>query len=258
MDLDAIKRTAISAAYRGSRVLLDHLGKIKQIDKKSAIDLVTEADIRSETAIIDCIRTGYPDHAILAEESGMNGLVSDYQWIIDPLDGTTNYAHQVGHFAVSIAFAQKEQTLVGIVINPVSGELFSAVSGRGARLNGRPISVSQQQSLSDSLLVTGFPYSVREELSAVVERFAKCLQHAQGIRRYGSAALDLCYVACGRFEGFWEQYLQPWDTAAGALIATEAGARVSDFSGAPFRASLPEVLATNGHIHEEMQTLLQL
>jgi myo-inositol-1(or 4)-monophosphatase len=258
MDVNAIKRTAIAAAHGAAGVLLSHLGNIKRIDKKSAIDLVTEADIQSEAVILACIRAHYPDHAILAEESGMNDKDSDFQWFVDPLDGTTNYAHQLGHFAVSIAFAYQGQMQVGVVLNPVGSELYTAVAGQGAWLNGKPIRVSGQQKVSESLLVTGFPYSVHENPTPIIKRMANCLQSAQGVRRLGAAALDLCYVACGRFDGFWEQHLKPWDTAAGALIAGEAGSRVTDFGGAPFTVDMPEILATNGHIHAEMTKLLQI
>jgi len=256
MDFDAIKRTAIAAACRGAGILRSHLGKLTRIDKKSAIDLVTEADTRSEDAIIKIIRSQYPEHAILAEESGLNDSRSDSKWIVDPLDGTTNYAHQVNHFAISIAFSLKGQNQVGVVLNPASGELFSAVCGKGAKLNGKPIGVSAAAAVCESLLVTGFPYSVRENMDPIIKRLASCLQVARGIRRYGSAALDLCYVACGRFEGYWEQYLKPWDTAAGELIAREAGARVTDFNNRPYDVDMPEILATNGRIHSEMTKLL--
>ena len=257
MNFDSIKRTAVAAAYRGAGVLLSHLGKITRIDKKSAIDLVTEADTRSEAAILEVIRTGYPDHAILAEESGRNQSQSDAKWLVDPLDGTTNFAHQINHFAISIAFAFEEKTCVGVVLNPVSGELFTAIAANGAQLNGKTIRVSAISDMSESLLVTGFPYSVRENLKPVVQRMASCLQVAQGIRRSGSAALDLCYVACGRYEGYWEQYLKPWDSAAGELIAREAGAKVTDFSDRPYLVDMPEILATNGKIHSELIKLLQ-
>ena len=216
------------------------------------IDLVTEADLASEREIISIVRAAFPDHGILAEESGETGAPSSARWIIDPLDGTTNFAHGLGNFSVSIAFALEGELQVGVVYNPVSGELFEAEAGAGAFLNGRKIAVSRQDHLEDSLLATGFPYTIRETLSPLVERFSLVLGAAQGVRRLGSAALDLCFVACGRFDGFWEEHLKPWDTAAGTLILREAGGIVTDFSNSPFEVRMQEILATNGRIHGEM------
>ncbi len=260
MDLELIQRVGITAARRGAEVLRSRFGNISEyeVKKKGAIDLVTEADTASEERIIETIRATFPDHAILAEESGTNAGASDLMWFIDPLDGTTNFAHQLALYAVSIAFALNGQITVGVVLNPVSGELFTATAGKGARLNEKPVQVSSIASVSNSLLVTGFPYNVRDILQPVMTRLANCLQASQGIRRLGSAALDLCYVACGRFEGFWEQNLKPWDTAAGALIAREAGAVVTDFANHPYTIDKKEILATNGRIHREMIALLEL
>ena len=258
MDLQRVQQIAIAAAYKGAEVLRSHFGRISRIDKKGRIDLVTEADTASEKVILDTIGRAFPDHGFLAEESGSSFGQTDEIWIIDPLDGTTNYAHQTGHYAVSIAFSRREDILVGIVLNPASGELFSAISGGGAFLNGRPIAVSTAESVSDSLLVTGFPYNLNEHLDPLIGRFAACLKAAQGVRRFGSAAIDLCHVACGRFDGFWEQHLKPWDTAAGFLIAKEAGAIVTDFSNQPFVIDKKEILATNGKIHQQMLELLEL
>lgn len=258
MDLDAIRSVAIAAALQGGDLLNAKLGSIDRIEKKGPIDLVTEADTGSERRIIETIQTVFPDHTILSEESGTLDGRSDSRWIIDPLDGTTNFAHGLGLFSVSIAFAQGEEVLVGVVLNPVTRELFAGVRGRGAQLNGRPISVSTTRTLSDSLLVTGFPYNFKTVMDTVILRFSRCLEACQGVRRLGSAALDLCYVACGRFEGFWEQNLHPWDTAAGMLIAREAGAEVTDFRGKTFSPFDKEVLATNGRIHGEMINRLTL
>ncbi|GBC59073.1 inositol-phosphate phosphatase [Desulfonema ishimotonii] len=257
MDLEYIKRIGTAAAYNGGRVLHSCLGNISDIRKKGDIDLVTEADTGSEKEILATLLTRFPDHAILAEESGLSPGDADCQWIIDPLDGTTNFAHGLPQFSVSIAFAHRGRVVVGVVLNPVSGELFTAVSGKGAHLNGRPIRVSQTETVSEGLLVTGFPYNFKEIFSEVIGRFARCLKASRGVRRLGSAALDLCFVACGRFDGFWEQNLKPWDTAAGMLIAKEAGARVTDFSDMPFTADGPEILASNGKLHEEMLSLLK-
>jgi myo-inositol-1(or 4)-monophosphatase len=258
MDLGEIQRVGIAAAYRSAEILRSRFGKLSDIRKKGAIDLVTEADIASEQCIIETIRATYPDHSILAEESGVDQGVSDHLWLIDPLDGTTNFAHQLPVYAVSIAFAVDGEPVVGVVLNPVSGELFTAAAGSGALLNGRTVAVSEVNSLSDSLLVTGFPYDVREIPGPVMERLEKFLLASQSVRRLGSAALDLCYVACGRFEGYWEQHLKPWDIAAGALIAREAGGAVTDFGKHPYTTEKLEILATNGHIHDQMVALLAL
>ena len=179
-------------------------------------------------------------------------------WIIDPLDGTTNFAHQLGIFSVSIAFALRGDIVIGIVLNPITGELFTSTIDEGAALNGRPITVSNSKTVSESLLVTGFPYNLKKFLDPLITRFTNCLKSAQGVRRLGSAALDLCYVACGRFDGFWEQNLNPWDTAAGMLIASEAGGMVTDFGNRQFEIEDKEILATNGKIHMEMLKILEL
>ena len=261
MDLEKIMRTATRAAYRAGRILNGHFGSVKQLPKKGAIDLVTEADLEAEQAIIATIRDIYPDHGILAEEGGASGNRQagrqTWRWIIDPLDGTTNYAHALPIYAVSIAFAQQEKVLMGLVFNPSSGELFTAFHGQGAQLNGEAIGVSSTEKLNESLLVTGFPYTVATHPPRwAMARFERCLTSAQGVRRLGSAALDLCYVACGRFEGFWEENLKPWDTAAGMCIVEEAGGVVSDYSGQPYSIEDRQILATNSHIHSEMVTLL--
>jgi myo-inositol-1(or 4)-monophosphatase len=258
MNLEAVKRVAVAAAYKGARVIMPLYGRLSKINKKGAIDLVTEADTGSEKIIIETIRKKFPDHSILAEESGLDKGNSESKWIIDPLDGTTNFTHKLGLFAISIAFASKGQIVVGVVLNPLAGELFTAIKDSGAALNGRPINVSSVHKVSESLLVTGFPYNHQEIFQALMTRFAGCLRASQGVRRLGSAALDLCFVACGRFEGFWEQNLNPWDTAAGTLIAQEAGAVITDFSNRPFDINSKEILATNGNIHEAMLSLLEL
>ncbi|MGW8187285.1 MAG: inositol monophosphatase family protein [Desulfobacterales bacterium] len=256
IDLEDVKRVGIAAAYQAGDILQAKFGKISRVRKKGAIDLVTEADTASEERILKVIHSRFPDHGILAEESGRHAVDSAYTWIIDPLDGTTNYAHRIGMYAVSIAFAVEGDVVVGTVFNPVTGELFTATAGGGAVCNERPIRVSQIPSLTDSLLVTGFPYDVRENLAPIVSRFTRCLEAAQGIRRLGSAALDLCHVACGRFEGFWEEHLKSWDTAAGMLIAREAGAEITDFSNRPYTPDSLEILATNGYVHKQMLELL--
>ena len=257
IDLKHIKNVGVGAAYGSAEILRRHLGRLGAVQKKGPKDLVTEADIASEKNIVDAIRARFPDHDIMAEESrDKNRVNSDFQWIIDPLDGTTNFAHQVPVFSISIAFAVSGEIRVGIVLQPVSGELFTAVKSKGAWLNGRPISVSECRSLADALLVTGFPYAVKKDSRHYMARFENMLNAAQGVRRLGSAAVDLCYVACGRFDGFWEERLQPWDTAAGFLIAEEAGAKITDFSGNTYAIDTPEILASNHHVHDEMRTIL--
>ncbi len=259
MDYNYIKNTATEAAYGAAKILRGHMGNLDRIGKKGPEDLVTSADIESENHIIETLRKKFPDHDVLAEESGKNIKGNNgCLWIIDPLDGTTNFAHQLPIYSVSIAFAEQGELRVGLVLNPVTGELFAAVAGQGATLNEVRISVSDCAKLSESLLVTGFPYDVKKDTTPYMRRFEQCLKAAIGIRRLGSAALDLCYVACGRFEGFWEQNLKPWDTAAGTLIAREAGALVTDFAGGPFDPGNDEILATNGHIHEAMIKILRI
>jgi myo-inositol-1(or 4)-monophosphatase len=258
MDLELAKRVGTAAAYHAGRVLRSHFGRISGVKKKGVVDLVTEADIASEKVVFEIIRQTFPDHDILGEESGLDKGGGDCEWIVDPLDGTTNFANQLGIFSVSIAFGVQGEILVGIVLNPLSRELFTAIKGKGALLNGRPIKVSNSKQVSESLLVTGFPYDFKKIVTPLLTRFTNCLKASLGVRRLGSAALDLCFVACGRFSGFWEQNLKPWDTAAGALIAQEAGARITDFSNEPFAVDKKEILATNGKIHKEMLALLQL
>lgn len=256
MDLERIKRAGVAAAYAGGKVLTKHFGKVLNVVKKGPIDLVTEADTGSEAAIVETILKVFPDHSILAEEGGLTKGDAGKKWIIDPLDGTTNFAHKLALFCVSIAFAIDDRIEIGIVLNPISGELFTAVAGQGATLNGVPINVSQVAALKESLLVTGFPYDQGENYRLLLKRFERCLFATQGVRRLGSAALDLCFVACGRFEGFWEQNLNPWDTAAGMCIALEAGGIVTDFKNRSFSPQKKEILATNGKIHQEMLGLL--
>ncbi|MEW6076783.1 MAG: inositol monophosphatase family protein [Thermodesulfobacteriota bacterium] len=257
IDFEYVKRVGIGAACQGAAVLRSYFGKAFEVNRKGEKDLVTTADTTSEKAIIQAIRYRFPDHAIMAEESGRTDGSAAMQWIIDPLDGTTNFAHGLGVYAVSIAFACDNEVAVGVVLNPETGELFTAVRGKTAELNGQVIHVSETAAISDALLVTGFPYGCRQSLPSLMNRFGKCVEAAQGIRRLGSAALDLCYVACGRFDGFWEEQLKPWDTAAGMLIARQAGAEITDFSGLPYSIDKKEILATNGAIHESMLAILK-
>ena len=258
MDIEDAKRVGIEAIYSGARVLRNHFGRIAQINQKGAFDLVTEADTESEKQIMETILEAFPDHAILAEESGVNKGSAEYQWLIDPLDGTTNYVHQLPFFTIAIALAVRGNIELGLILNPMDGELYAAIAGKGATLNGKSIKVSSTASVSDSLLVTGFPYDFNEIAEPAMKRFSDCQQASQGVRRLGSAALDMCYLACGRFDGFWEQNLKPWDKAAGAVIAAEAGAVITNFSNQPFSINQKEILITNGRIHEEMLSLLKI
>jgi myo-inositol-1(or 4)-monophosphatase len=258
VKLGRIRDAAVAAAARAGEILRNYWDKAHTVEKKGAIDLVTEADVASEEAIIEVIRTAFPDHTILAEESGVLPGTDPHEWIIDPLDGTTNYAHHLPEFSLSIAFALEGEMAFGLILNPVARELFCAMRGQGAELNGRPIRVSSTKTVHESLLVTGFPYDLEPVIDPLMQRLERCLLAAQGVRRLGSAALDLCYVACGRFDGFWEQNLAPWDTAAGWIIAQEAGGKVTDFSQGAYSIDNREILATNGLIHQEMTTLLAL
>jgi myo-inositol-1(or 4)-monophosphatase len=256
MEMDRITQVAIRAAYSAGEVLKRHFGHLDSVEKKGAIDLVTAADVESEKTIFKEIQSVFPDHTILAEESGLHQGHPENCWIVDPLDGTTNFAHNLPIFSISIAFSHHQETRIGVVFNPISGELFTAAFGQGAQLNHRPIEVSSTPTMEESLLVTGFPYDLPDRITGLMQRFRNALCVCQGVRRLGSAAIDLCYVACGRFDGFWEENLKPWDTAAGALIAQEAGGRITDFEGRPFDLEGKQILATNGHIHQEMIALL--
>ena len=234
-----------------------HLGRIKNIRFKGDINLLTEVDQACEKFIIDKIKAHYPDHDILAEESGTSySQSSDYRWIIDPLDGTTNYAHGYPFFGVSIGLEYRGKIVCGVVYDPIRDELFSAVKDKGADLNGKPICVSKNQSLKKSLLATGFAYNVHETEIDNLDHFSNFIKTAQAVRRDGTAALDLCYVACGRFDGYWELGLWPWDVAAGYLIVEEAGGRVTQFRGMSFDVYGKEIVASNGLIHDEMKTSL--
>ncbi|MEE8349075.1 MAG: inositol monophosphatase family protein [Acidobacteriota bacterium] len=246
---------ATEIAREAGQMLLSQLGSNVKISKKGRIDLVTEMDLRVEQTIVDRIRLRFPDHDVLAEERGSQGKDGPFKWIIDPLDGTTNYAHGYRFFSVSIALEIKEELILGVVYDPVTDELFSAKRGQGATLNDHPIRVSDEGQLIDSMLATGFSYD-REQIKKNLPLFNRMILYSQAIRRDGSAALDLCYVACGRFDGFWELSLSPWDVAAGRLILEEAGGRITNCSGLPCTIYDPELLASNGKIHSAMMELL--
>lgn len=251
--------TAVEAAEKAGAFLKGGLGNAKEVEFKGAIDIVTEMDLGAEEIVVSTIKKRFPKDSILAEESGRaegEGKGSEVCWIIDPLDGTTNYAHGFPVFNVSIAVERLGEIVVGVVYDPMRDELFTAVKGGGASLNNRKISVSSGSDLDKSLLATGFPYDIRTSRRNNLNNFSNLAVRVQAIRRAGAAALDLVYVACGRFDGFWELKLQPWDLGAGALIVEEAGGRVTGLDGSLFSIYGGDVVASNGLIHEEMVEIL--
>ncbi|MBI4400533.1 MAG: inositol monophosphatase [Nitrospirae bacterium] len=255
---EALKTKAIEAARLAGAILNEHARHGFRVEHKDAVNLVTDADRRAEQAIVDVIKHDYPTHQILAEERGLlEGTPSLYKWVIDPLDGTTNFAHGYPAYCVSIGLEYQGRCILGVVFDPTRQELFVAEAGGGAFLNGTPIHVSHTPKLDAALLVTGFAYDIRESPQNNLDHFARFALRAQGVRRTGSAALDLCYVSAGRFDGFWELKLHPWDTAAGALIVTEAGGQVTDLAGDPFSIYRKEIVASNGLIHDEMLEVLR-
>lgn len=254
--LPSLKDIAIKAAKKAGKLLKENLNKEKKIEFKGEVDLVTDLDRASERLIIDILKSGFPESGILTEEREEIHALNDYRWIVDPLDGTTNYAHSYPVFCVSIALEKKGEIILGVVYDPNFEELFVAEKGRGVTLNGEVIAVSKVSDLSRSLLSTGFPYDIRTSPDNNLDFFASFALKAQAIRRAGSAALDLCYVACGRFDGFWELKLKPWDVAAGGLMVLEAGGMLTDFKGTLFSINSKETLATNGKLHEEMMEVL--
>ncbi len=250
------RKLAIKTAKEAGNILRENLGKIKRIDYKSRVSLVTDIDRLAEERIIGIIKERYPSHDILTEERRIEEKGSQYKWIIDPLDGTTNYVHGYPRYCVSIALEISGEVTLGVVYDPVPDELFLAEKGAGATLNRRKISVSKIVELDKSLLATGFPYDRRERADGYLKIYREFMLNSQGIRRDGSAALNLCYTANGRFDGFWEEQLAPWDVAAGSLIVTEAGGRITDFKGDRLDIYEREILASNGKIHKEMQEIL--
>ena len=256
LQVDTFLRELILNA--GAR-LKRHFGRVKKITYKegAATNLVTNVDREIEEYIKERIRREYPKDGILAEETPAERIGSGRKWIIDPLDGTTNFAHRLPMFCISIGVEDEGEMIAGAVFNPVMGELFFARKGRGARLNGKLIRVSAARNLSRSLLVTGFPYDVHDHPERSLPYFNELIRHAQGVRRLGSAALDLCFVAMGRFDGFFEVHLNPWDTAAGVLILREAGGAITNFEGLPFSIYERQMAASNGRIQHEMLAVLQ-
>ncbi len=248
---------AIETARDAGQILLEKFGRVT-VTKKADIDLVTEADLASEAMIIERIKSYYPKHSILAEEAGEAVIIggnNTWKWIIDPLDGTTNYAHGYPCFAVNIALEHDGEIVIGVTYDPTRNELFAAEKGQGATLNGKPIRVSATDDLGNSLICTGFPYDFKRK-DDFARHLTQFLLSSRGVRRDGSAAIDLAYVACGRFDGFWEEGLNPWDLAAGKLLIEEAGGWVTNYDGSAFSIYKPPICASNGKIHNEMLAIL--
>ena len=252
--------TAVESVIRAGEIQMAHLGGAMRVDKKGTIDLVTEIDLRIEREFRALIEERFPHHVVLGEEFSAlaeRDAVPEYCWVFDPVDGTTNYAHGLPIFCSSLALEIRGEPAVAAIYDPNRRELFTAERGQGAWLNGAPLRVSTASTLIDSLLCTGFPYSVQRDAGALVELFGEFLKVSRAVRRLGSAAIDLCYVAAGRLDGFWEQSLHPWDVAAGALIIQEAGGRVTDLTGGPFSSRTGNLIASNGHIHDAMVQTIQ-
>ena len=247
----ALLPTMESIAREAGSLLMEHFRNRVKIEYKGDVDLVTIADRQSEALILKSIRAHFPTHDVMGEEGTRIETGSDYKWYVDPLDGTTNFAHSYPVFCVSLAVEYRGQRIAGVIYDPTRDELFAAEKGRGARLNGEPIHVSPVAKLAESLVATGFPSHKRHQ-NPNIYFYHQITLRSHGVRRAGSAALDLCNVAAGRYDGFWEFNLNPWDTAAGVLIVEEAGGRVTDFSGGPFQIASRETLASNGLIHGEL------
>ncbi|NTV15213.1 MAG: inositol monophosphatase [Desulfobulbaceae bacterium] len=257
-NLAAVVRTAAAAALAAGAIIRDRYEQPHQIRLKGAIDLVTEADLASEAAILAILGRDFPEFPVLAEESrpDYRQIPTGPLWVVDPLDGTTNFAHGFPCFAVSIAYSLNRVSMAGVIYCPMQDELFLTWRGGGAWLNGRRLAVSRREKLVEALVGTGFPYAIQENLDEVLSKFGRVLPKVRDIRRAGAAAVDLAYVACGRLDGFWERDLKPWDTAAGSLLVEEAGGRVSDFAAAPWDPYRPEILASNDCLHGGLAGLL--
>ncbi|MBF0104439.1 MAG: inositol monophosphatase [Deltaproteobacteria bacterium] len=248
---------AVSTAKEVGAYQRSQFGHDLKIEFKGTIDIVTEVDKKSEELILKTIRQHYPEHDVLAEEGSGERKDSEYKWIIDPLDGTTNFAHGYPQFAVSIGLEIGGEIIAGVVYDPMRDELFRAFKGEGAYLNDRPIRVSHTEKLEHAMIATGFAYNIRKHIDEHLRYFKDVIMKAQAVRRAGSASLDICHVASGRFDGFWELNLFPWDTAAGVIIAKEAGAKITRFDGAPYTVYEKDILITNAVIHGEMVKTLK-
>ena len=248
----------IEIAREAGEIIRDGYGKNFSIEfKTNDSNLVTEIDKKSEKAIINFINKEFPGHAIIAEESGKHETSSEYRWVVDPLDGTTNFAHGLPLFSVSIGVQKNGETIAGVVYDVMMDNLYQAELGSGAYLGDKKLKVSDKDKLSQSLLVTGFPYDLKENPRTIVQKFNDLLMSSRAVRRLGSAAIDFCYVAAGVFEGFWEVSLHPWDMCAGKLMVEEAGGIVTNFKNEPIDVFSPQMLATNGKIHDQILEVLQ-
>lgn len=256
--MDKYLKEAEEIAQKAGQMLRENINTSAEIFFKGAVDLVTDFDNRAQRMIFDHLSACFPDHDFMGEEGLSKDKGEEFRWIIDPLDGTTNYAHGFPIFCVSIALEWKGEIVLGVVYDPMRGEMFSAVKGESAFIDGKKIQVSSIDDLDKSLVATGFPYDLRESNVNNIDHFNNFVVRVQAIRRCGSAAMDLCYVACGRFDGFWELKLNPWDVAAGALIVKEAGGKISDFKNGESSIFGSEILATNGLIHTQMVEVLHL
>ena len=247
--------TATEIVLKAGAIQMERRGTRFRVDKKGAIDLVTDVDLECERMCRALLAERFPDHDILAEELGATTSArtpSRFRWVFDPLDGTTNYAHGLPIFCSSLALEMEGRPVVGAIFDPTRHELFTAERGGGARVNGEPLRVAETGQLLDALLVTGFPYDVHRDSTELVALFGEFLARARAVRRLGSAALDMCYVAAGRFDGFWEQHLKPWDVSAGALLIEEAGGRITGIDGGPFDAAAGHLIAANDQLHGQM------
>jgi myo-inositol-1(or 4)-monophosphatase len=254
---DTFRAVAAEAVLRAGALQKARYGQAVEVKLKGEIDLVTEVDKACEELVLRTIRGRFPAHDIVTEEQHLEQRGSSHVWYVDPIDGTTNFAHAYPFFCCSVGLAVDGRVVAGAVYDPLREELFTAERGGGAFLNGRPLQVSAARELLRSLLVTGFPYDLREDVPGKLRLFNRFMGHAQGIRRDGAAALDLCYVAAGRLDAFWEERLQPWDMVAGSLLVEESGGRVTRFDGAPTGLRADELLATNGLLHEPMLQVLR-
>ena len=255
--MDRILEFAVHLAFEAGRIQKSHFQQSHSIRHKGEINIVTEVDMECQARIMSLINERFPEDLIISEEKENVFDGHENRWIVDPVDGTTNYAHGYPFFCTSIAYEKEGQVICGVVYNPIFDELFFAERGKGSYLNGQRLAVSRTSDMKQALLVTGFPYDVATSRANNIDHFVAFLYRAQAVRRDGSAALNLSYVAAGRFDAFWELKLNPWDTAAGLLVLTEAGGMATDFSGAPFDIYQGQIVASNGVIHEEMLRVLR-
>ena len=258
-SLQELEEIAVAAAQAGGGVLKERLGRAGRVEVKGHANLVSEADYASEEAMVGVLQRESPSIQLVAEERSISAAVREDDspfWLVDPLDGTTNYVHRYPCYGVTVALVEGEEVLLGVIYDPYHDELYAAREGEGAKLNGAPIKVSEVERIEEALLVTGFPYEVGERVERTLGLIQRFLGRTHGVRRDGSAAMDLCYIATGRLDGFWEYGLAPWDVAAGSLIVREAGGRVSGTDGGSFRLGGEAILATNGKVHSEMMAII--